>query len=71
MVRRPGVEVATDTVAAQLPGIEPKLRFVDAPLLEISASKIRARVGEGRPFRYYLLPAVYELIEQQGLYLPK
>ena len=56
VVRRPGVEIDTDTVAAQLPGIEPKLRFVDAPLLDVSASEIRARVSEGRPFRYYLLP---------------
>jgi len=70
VVRRPGVEVDTDTVTAQLPGIEPRLRFVDAPLLEVSASKIRARVKDGRPFRYYLLPAVYELIQQRGLYLP-
>jgi nicotinate-nucleotide adenylyltransferase len=68
VVRRPGVEVDTDSVAAQLPGIEPKLRFVDAPLLEISASKIRARVSEGRPFRYYLLPAVYEIIQERRLY---
>jgi nicotinate-nucleotide adenylyltransferase len=68
VVRRPDVEVVTDTVAAQLPGIEPKLRFVDAPLLEISASKIRARVSEGRPFRYYLLPAVYEIIQERRLY---
>ncbi len=70
VVRRPGVEIDTDSVAAQLPGIGLKLRFVDAPLLEISSSKIRARVKDGRPFRYYLLPAVYELIQQRGLYLP-
>lgn len=71
VVRRPGVGVDTDTVAAQLPGIEAKLRFVDAPLLDVSASNIRTRIREGKPFRYYLLPVVYEIVQQRGLYLCK
>jgi nicotinate-nucleotide adenylyltransferase len=54
----------------ELPGIRSKVHYVDAPLLEIASREIRNRIAEGRPFRYYLLPSVYEYIESYQLYKP-
>jgi nicotinic acid mononucleotide adenylyltransferase len=45
-----------------------KLRWVDTPLLEISASWIRQRVSAGMTYRFYLPEAVYQIIESRGLY---
>ncbi len=68
VMRRPGDVVDLSTVAARLPGIEAKVRVMRAPLLEIASREIRRRVAEGRPYRYYLPPAVTLLIERWGLY---
>jgi nicotinate-nucleotide adenylyltransferase len=53
---------------SSLPGLREKVHFVEAPLLEISARQIRERIASGRPYRYYLPPAVYEMIKEQGYY---
>lgn len=68
VMRRPGDLVDLTLLEQQLPGITAKLAFVDAPLLEISSRQIRERVQAGRPFRYYLPPAVYEQILALDLY---
>ncbi|WP_299024518.1 nicotinate-nucleotide adenylyltransferase [uncultured Thermanaerothrix sp.] len=68
VMRRPGDAVDLSRLEAVLPGLERKVMFVDAPLLEISSSQIRQRVAEGRTYRYYLLPQVYELVEHYRLY---
>jgi nicotinate-nucleotide adenylyltransferase len=69
VVKRPGVAVDLAALEAQIPGVHAKTRFVPAPLLEISATDIRQRARSGRPFRYFLLPAVYQIVIQRGLYL--
>ena len=68
VMRRPGNSVDLSALERQVPGTQAKVRFVDAPLLEISSRDIRRRVRENLPFRYYLSPSVYEYILQQGLY---
>jgi nicotinate-nucleotide adenylyltransferase len=68
VMRRPGDAVNLDALERVVPGISEKVQFVDAPLLEIASSEIRRRVGEGKPFRYYLPPAVYEYIQKNYLY---
>jgi nicotinate-nucleotide adenylyltransferase len=68
VMRRPGDAVETGALEAVLPGIGKKLRFVDAPQLEISSSTIRTRIASGGHYRYYLHPAVYEYIEREKLY---
>jgi nicotinate-nucleotide adenylyltransferase len=60
VVRRPGER--------RLPGLSAKVRWIDAPRLEISASEIRRRAAQGRPYRFFLLPAVYEIILKRNLY---
>lgn len=68
VMRRPGDNVDLAHLEQALPGISEKVRFVDAPLLEISASEIRRRIAEGRPYRYYLPETVYTLIQTRHLY---
>ena len=68
VMRRPGEETNLQSLERELPGISSKVHYVDAPLLEIASREIRNRVATGKPFRYYLLEAVYGYIEQHHLY---
>ncbi|HPC07169.1 MAG TPA: nicotinate-nucleotide adenylyltransferase [Anaerolineaceae bacterium] len=68
VMRRPDDEVNLPWLEEQLPGLTPKLRFIDVPLLEISSKQIRQRISDGMPYRYYLLPQVYTLICKRGYY---
>ena len=68
VVCRPGAEIRLEDLETLIPGITPKVKFVEAPLLEISASDIRNRIREGRPFIHLLPPAVYQIIQNKRLY---
>jgi nicotinate-nucleotide adenylyltransferase len=68
VMRRPGDSADLAALESLLPGLRTKIRFVDAPLLEIASSEIRRRVAEGISVRYYLPPAVYEYIQKERLY---
>lgn len=68
VMHRPGVAFDLDGLQEQLPGLRDKLRFVEAPLLEVSATEIRRRIATGAPFRYFLPEAVYLMIIERGLY---
>jgi nicotinate-nucleotide adenylyltransferase len=68
VVRRPGDEVDLPSLEKTIPGLSAKIRFVDAPLLDIASHEIRARAAQGRPFRYFLPPAVYGYILDHHLY---
>jgi nicotinate-nucleotide adenylyltransferase len=68
VMRRPGDSLDLSALERQVPGTQAKVRFVDAPLLEVSSSDIRRRIHEKLPFRYYLHPSVYEYILQNQLY---
>ncbi len=65
---RPGTEPDLDEIEAQLPGIVEKVRFISAPLLEISSSQIRKRIKSERPYRYFLPDKVYKIIQSRNLY---
>lgn len=68
VMRRPGDEIDLSELSVALPELGPKLHFVTAPLLEISANQIRGRVSEQRAYRYYLLPVIYDYIQKNKLY---
>ena len=68
VIRRPSNSVDLSGWERQVPGTQAKVRFVDAPLLDISSSNIRRRIREKLPFRYYLSPSVYEYILKNNLY---
>lgn len=42
--------------------------FVPVPALEISSTAIRRRVAEGKPIRYWVVPAVEAYIREHDLY---
>ena len=66
--RRPGDSADLSELERALPGISAKVRFVDAPLLEIASSEIRSRAAHAEPFRYYVPPPVYKYILKNRLY---
>jgi nicotinate-nucleotide adenylyltransferase len=68
VMRRPGDAIDLISLEQNLPGITRKVRFVEAPLLEIAASQIRQRVREDRPYCYYVPGGVYQIIHEQNLY---
>lgn len=45
------------------------IRFLNSPLMGISASVIRERVRNGQSIRYWVPSVVEEIIRQKGLYL--
>src|SRR5512143_939659 len=68
VMRRPHDSIDLSALERRLPGVRDKIRFVEAPLLEIASHEIRERVRTGLPFRYFLPPAVYDHIVKHGLY---
>ncbi|HVM71574.1 MAG TPA: nicotinate-nucleotide adenylyltransferase [Anaerolineales bacterium] len=68
VMRRPGDAIDLAALEERLPGLRVKVRFVESPLLDISAHEVRRRIAEGRPFRYFLPVGVYKYICKEGLY---
>jgi nicotinate-nucleotide adenylyltransferase len=68
VMERPGREFNLPELEQILPGLSERVRFIEAPLLEISSTRLRHRIADGEPCRYYFLPAVYRLIEERRLY---
>jgi nicotinate-nucleotide adenylyltransferase len=68
VVDRPGVQVNLADLEQRLPGLSARLHWVRMPLLDISASDIRARVRDGRPISYMVPAAVETYILEHGLY---
>jgi len=61
--KRPGV---IDEVAA--PRFANHVRFVSAPVMEVSGTEIRSRCRKGRSIRYLVPDAVRTYIDDNGLY---
>jgi nicotinate-nucleotide adenylyltransferase len=68
IMRRPGIEIEMGEIEKALPGITGKVVFIDTPLIEIASHEIRERIAGGMPYRYYVHPAVYELIRERQYY---
>jgi nicotinate-nucleotide adenylyltransferase len=51
----------------RLPGAE-RIRYLDMPVMQVSSSAIRRRVGEGTPIRYLVPDKVANYIEANRLY---
>lgn len=65
---RPGRQVELEKLEKKLPGIKGKVRFIQAPLLEISSSSLREKIAAKGAYRYYLPAAVFSYIEINQLY---
>ena len=68
VVRRPGSTIDMAQLTAQLPQLESAIDWVDAPLMEISATDLRERVAHDKSIRYRVPDAVMEYIQEKGLY---
>jgi nicotinate-nucleotide adenylyltransferase len=68
VMRRPGDCIDMAELERSLPGISHKTRFVEAPLLDISASQIRRRIHQGRPYRYFVPEPVYKILASREWY---
>jgi nicotinate-nucleotide adenylyltransferase len=68
VLRRPGVEIDLAALEAQIPGLRSKVRFIDAPELNISGADIRRRVQRRRPFEHLLPDGVAAIIRREHLY---
>jgi nicotinate-nucleotide adenylyltransferase len=68
VMRRPGDAIDMLALEKKFPGLTAKVRFVQAPLFDIAAHEIRARIAGGRPFRYFLPPGVFKYIDGHNLY---
>lgn len=66
--QRPGAEHDIDLLDRELPGIKEKVTYFSAPQIDISSADIRQRILEGRTYRYFLTPGVYELIQSRKYY---
>jgi len=68
VMRRPGAEINMPEVEHLIPGLSSKVKWVEAPLLEISGRLIRKRLRLGEPVRYFLPDEVYRIIKAKNLY---
>jgi nicotinate-nucleotide adenylyltransferase len=68
VMRRPDDDVDIEAMTHLFPEIRGKIKFVEAPLLSISAREIRKRVKLGKPYRYFVPGSVFELIQKMNLY---
>jgi nicotinate-nucleotide adenylyltransferase len=65
---REGVKIDFNELERDIPGIEAKTQFFQAPMIGVSSFDIRRRVRSGKPFRYLVPGGVYEIIKTHGLY---
>jgi len=69
VVRRPDVALPDMSLLySNLPLLEGAIDWIDAPLIQISATDLRRRVAQGRSIRYRVPEGVREYIEANGLY---
>jgi nicotinate-nucleotide adenylyltransferase len=68
VMRRVGDHIAWEKMEQSLPGLRKKVQFIETPIIEISSTEIRQRITDGRPYRYFLLPEVYQIIKNRQLY---
>lgn len=68
VMRRPEVEIDLGAMESQIPGLTSKVRFFEAPLMAVSASDIRHRIGAGSPYRFLVPHGVAGIIERYQLY---
>jgi nicotinate-nucleotide adenylyltransferase len=68
VMHRPGDSFDSSTLFTQIQGLERKLVFLEAMLHTLSSHEIRRRVKNSIPYQYYVLPDIYQYIEDHKLY---
>ena len=68
--KRPGhVELAIRSLESQVPGASERIKIIDVPQVDISATEIRKKVASGKEIIDLVPAAVASYIERNGLYL--
>jgi nicotinate-nucleotide adenylyltransferase len=65
---RPGAATEEAEAALERLGADDRAEWVRMPELGVSSTRVRRRVGQGRPIRYLVTDPVLELIEANDLY---
>lgn len=65
---RPGVSVSVEQAEEAVPATRGRIQLVPVPLIGISSRELRTAIRSGGPFRYQVLPAVADYIEDRSLY---
>jgi nicotinate-nucleotide adenylyltransferase len=68
VMRRPGDTLDLTALEAVLPGLTARLRFVEAPPVEIASREIRRRIAARETVQDWVLPAVSKYIAAHRLY---
>jgi nicotinate-nucleotide adenylyltransferase len=68
IIDRPGATYDLSGLEATLPALRERSAFIDAPLIDISATILRTRCAEGRSVRFQTPDAVIAYIEAERLY---
>ncbi|MBT3315558.1 MAG: nicotinate (nicotinamide) nucleotide adenylyltransferase [Anaerolineae bacterium] len=71
VMRRPADAINSSMLGDAVEGLKEKIRFVNAPLLEIASREIRQRIRENLPCRYYLPREVFAYILDERVYKEK
>jgi nicotinate-nucleotide adenylyltransferase len=69
VMMRPGAEYDAAQLEKDIPGIQDKIRFFEAPFVGISGRDIRQRVRDGETIRYLVTDQVLAYIREQNLYV--
>jgi nicotinate-nucleotide adenylyltransferase len=65
---RPGFTPNLDELERKIPGVRARVVFLAAPLVDIAASDVQARVRAGQSIAHLVPEAVARYIAEQGLY---
>jgi nicotinate-nucleotide adenylyltransferase len=68
VMRRIGETPDMTTLESRVPGLTARLRYLDAPRVDISASEVRLRVLRGQPYEHLVPPGVAQYIREHHLY---
>jgi nicotinate-nucleotide adenylyltransferase len=71
VARRPGVRIDLAAVTTAVPATRGRIHLVDIPLIGISGTDIRRRVGQRRPITFHVPAAVEDYIHAHHLYRPE
>lgn len=68
VMRRPGARLGLRIIYSRLSSLRKKVIFLASPLIEISASDLRARKRRGEDIWHFINPQVNSYIQKHGLY---
>ncbi|MBI3761516.1 MAG: nicotinate-nicotinamide nucleotide adenylyltransferase, partial [Chloroflexi bacterium] len=66
--QRPGVGIDLSGLEAAIPGLTPRVKWVNAPQVDVASNDLRRRVRAGESIRYLVPDNVRELINRYELY---